>query len=191
MNKIQNAGTSIKAARLNMLSEIVAFAEHQLPEIIQHSIGLFGVLAIIAFLNIYIFILAIIAGVLVVILYFLSSKRTIRYNTGFNNELEEQVNAIECDKKSGVKLHLLRLMKWNIKLSDLETINYSVSWLIMILLLISSIYISVSKGLIEYGALFALIMYVYQYIESIASLPLYYQKWLRLQEIINRLEESE
>ncbi len=180
---------SIKTARLNMLGEMVRFAEDQLPDIIQHSIGLIGVIAIIAFLNVKIFIGTIIVGLIVIGIYLLSSQKTLRYNSWFNNEMEEQVNVVATNQQSKLHLHLLKLMKWNIKLSDIETINYSVSWLIMMVLLLSSITISVSSGEIEYGVLFALIMYVYQYIESMVSLPLYYQNWLRLKEIAFRIKE--
>ena len=189
LGKLYSQSTSVKTARLNMLAEMVKFAEDQLPEIIHHSIGLLGVIGIIAFLNLNIFILAIISGIIILILYLISSSRTITYNEGYNNELEEQVNVIEKKHTNGLKRHLLKLMKWNIKLSDLETINYSASWIIMIFLLLASIYLSSSTGVLEYGALFALIMYVYQYIESISSLPLYYQQWLRLKEINNRFNQ--
>lgn len=189
IGKLQAESSSVKTARLNMLAEMVRFSEQQLPEIIHHSIGLIGVIGIIAFLNLKIFILAIISGILILVIYLISSGKTLRYNEGFNNQLEEQVDVVSSNQMNGLKRHLLKLMKWNIKLSDLETINYSASWIIMIFLLLASIYLSSATGVLEYGALFALIMYVYQYIESISSLPLYYQQWLRLKEISSRFNQ--
>ncbi|MEM6967438.1 MAG: hypothetical protein AAF573_21925 [Bacteroidota bacterium] len=44
-------------------------------------------------------------------------------------------------------------------------------------------------GIIKYGALFSLIMYVFQYMENVINLPLFYQNWLRLQEIQARMEQ--
>jgi len=58
----------------------------------------------------------------------------------------------------------------------------------MIAYLLLCIMIAAKSG-IEYGALFALITYVFQLIDNIESLPLYYQQWLRLREIQKRLEE--
>ena len=180
---------SVKAARLSMLDEMVKFAEFQLPAIIQHSIGLIGILIIIAFLNINVFFGALITGIIVVGIYLLSSNKTFLYNQNFNNEFENQVDVLIRNKQSELKHHLIKLMRWNIKLSDIETINFSASWLIMIFLLITTIFFSASQNEIEYGALFALIMYVYQFIESMISLPLYYQQWLRLSEITHRMNE--
>ena len=78
-------------------------------------------------------------------------------------------------------------MKWNIKLSDLETINFSIAWIFMMGFLVWSIIISVEGGNVQYGAVFALVMYIFQYIESVVSLPFFYQQWLRLGEISERL----
>ncbi len=178
---------SAKAARQNMLAEIVKFAENELPIIIQHSIGLIGVMTIIAFLNWSIFLGTFITGGLVLSVYFLSGKKTTLFNKNFNNELEKQVDVVHSGSQSELRFHILKLMKWNIKLSDIETINYSISWLIMMALLLVSIYYSANES-VQYGALFALIMYVYQYIDSMVSLPLYYQQWLRLLEISNRIK---
>ena len=50
--------------------------------------------------------------------------------------------------------------------------------------------ISVGDGIVQYGALFALIMYVFQYMENVANLPLFYQNWLRLTEIRRKAREN-
>ncbi len=180
---------SLKTARLNMLSEMVKFAEFQLPEIIQHSLGLLGIVVIIAFINLKIFIACLIAGSVVFVIYLISSKRTFRYNVEYNDELEAQVNILASNRQLYLKHHLIKLMKWNIKLSDIETINFSLSWFVMMLLLGLSIVVSIigEEG-VKYGALIALIMYVYQYIESVVSLPIYFQQWLRLKEIKQRIQ---
>jgi ABC-type multidrug transport system fused ATPase/permease subunit len=190
IKKMKLQDDSVKTARLNMLAEVVEFAENQLPAIIQHSIGLIVVALIILFLNLKIFMAAILCGSLVLCIYFLSSKRTLRLNSEFNNELENQVNTIQQKQESALHRHLLKLMRWNIRLSDLETLNFSGSWLIMLVLLVISIHIAATGENIQYGALMALIMYVYQFIESMVSLPLFYQQWLRLSEISERIRKN-
>ena len=80
-------------------------------------------------------------------------------------------------------------MRWNIKLSDLETINFSIIWFFMIALLLFSIKSSVVGGIVEYGTIFSIIMYVFGYIENSLTLPLYYQQLVRLKEISERLNE--
>ena len=79
------------------------------------------------------------------------------------------------------------MMKWNIKLSDLETVNFSLAWVILGALLISSIVLIVENTSISYGQKITSIMYVYHYIELVMSFPLIYQQYVRLQEISGRL----
>ena len=121
--------------------------------------------------------------------YLLSRKKTIRFNKGQNNALEQQVDILALKSKPKLKNYLADLMKWNVKLSDLETINFSVVWLAMMGFLVVSIVWAVEGSGVDYGAVFALVMYVFQYIESLVALPFFYQQWLRLGEISERLNQ--
>lgn len=184
----QNAST--KSARLGMIEELVEFMENSMPEIINNVIGLIGVVIIIGTINLKVFIGSLIATILILVIYWISSNRTIRLNKAYNDELENQVDIISSKEKQALAGHLKGMMKWNIKLSDLEALNFSVSWIIMTLFLVGSIIVAVEDGISSYGALFALIMYAFQYMESVGSLPLYYQNWLRLREIMSRLKSE-
>lgn len=185
--KMTDNDSSKKSARLGMIRELVEFLENSLPELISSIIGLVGVIGIIATLNLNVFYGSLIVTTIVFLIYWLTSSKTIRLNKASNDELEKQVDVIAKNDEGSLNIHLKELMKWNIKLSDLEAINFSVSWVVLITFLVLSIIISVSDGIVQYGALFSLIMYVFQYMENVINLPLFYQNWLRLQEIKERL----
>ncbi len=187
ISKMDNENSSLKTARLSMIREVVSFLEFTFPEITSSLIGLVGVVLIIVSLNLKVFLACLVVSLLIAILYWISSQRTILYNKSYNDELEKQVDIIDQKDQKGLDLHLARLMKWNIKLSDLETLNFSVSWLFLMLFLVLTIILAVDQTTVEYGAIFALVMYAFQYMESVISLPLFYQQWLRLQEIRERL----
>ena len=186
--RIENNRPSVKSARLGMIRELVEFLENALPELINNVIGLTGVIVIIAGLNLNVFYGSIIATVVIFLIYWMTSKKTIRLNKSSNDEYERQVDVITKNDYKALRVHLKSMMKWNIKLSDLEAMNFSVSWIVLITFLMGSIVISVSDGITTYGALFALIMYVFQYMENVINLPLFYQNWLRLKEIKERLD---
>lgn len=187
--RIEGDRSSVKAARLGMIRELVEFLENLLPELISNVIGLVGVIVIIATLSLNIFYGSIIVTFIIFILYWATSAKTIKLNRSANDEFEKQVDVIAKNDEEELNLHLKQMMKWNIKLSDLEAGNFSVSWVVLIGFLVASIIIAVSDGIVKYGALFSLIMYVFQYMESVVNLPMFYQNWLRLQEIKERLEE--
>lgn len=189
ISKLENNVSSKKSARLGMIRELVEFLENSLPELISNIIGLIGVIGIIVTLNLNVFYGSLIVTLIVFLIYWMTSAKTKKLNKSSNDEFEKQVDVISKNDEKELDLHLKRMMKWNIKLSDLEAINFSVSWMVLIVFLVGSIIVAVSDGMVKYGALFALIMYVFQYMENMINLPWFYQNWLRLQEIKERLEQ--
>ncbi|MEP1779487.1 ABC transporter six-transmembrane domain-containing protein [Reichenbachiella sp.] len=189
ISMIENNRPSVKSARLSMTRELVEFLENSLPELISNIIGLFGVIIIIAMLNLNVFYSSLFVVLIIFQIYWISSKKTIRLNKSSNDEFEKQVDVISKNNNEELSLHLKKMMQWNIKLSDLEAVNFSTSWIVLVSFLIASIIISGSDGIVQYGVLFSLIMYVFQYMENVINLPLFYQNALRLKEIRERIEQ--
>jgi len=190
VTEIKEDQPSVKSARLGMIRELVEFLENSLPELISTFISLTGVLVIIVSLHVTIFYGSLIVSAIILLIYWVTSRKTIRLNKLSNDEFEKQVEFISQNDQGALKNHLKNMMKWNIRLSDLEAANFSLSWLVLVAFLVISIIIVTSDGIIKYGALFSLLMYVFQYMENVMNLPFFYQNWLRLQEILNRLEAS-
>ena len=141
----------------------------------------------IATLNLNVFYASLILTACIFLIYVLSRKKTLRFNQSANDTFEKQVEVIAQNDEEELILHLKEMMKWNIKLSDLEALNFSFSWSLLIAFLVSSILIAANNPIANYGALFSLIMYVFQYMENVINLPLFYQNYLRLQEIQHRM----
>lgn len=179
--------TSKKTARVRLLNEIVEFMEESMPELASSMITLVGTIVILAFLDIKIFLGCIALIVIAVVTYWLSSGRTLRLNKRFNDELELQVDTIQNGTRAHFTTHMRKLMRSNIDLSDLETLTFSVVLLASIALIIFSIVVAGQNGLAA-GAIFALVTYVFQFIEGLATAPLYYQQILRLSDIARRIK---
>ena len=184
------AGTSTKTARLAMLGEVVEFFENSLPTLVSSVLGLVGTVAILSVLSLPIF-----AGCMIVVgatvaLYGWTGKFTTRWNEAYNNEYERRVEVMESGSPVRVARHVRRMMRWNIKLSDLEAANFGVLWVLMVGLLAYSVR-ATATDTVEYGGVVAVVMYVFQFMESVAMLPLFYQQWLRLREIVGRLGEAD
>ena len=178
--------TSTTIARIGMLREIVEFFENSLPNLITSVIGLAGTILILSLLNLPVFLGCLAVIGVTVVLYALTGRLTTRYNKGLNDEHERQVDIVKTADAARAGRHLRDLMRWKIKLSDLEAANFGIVWLFMIALLAFSIW-SAANETVEYGTVFSVVMYVFQFAESVILLPLYYQQWLRLREISGRL----
>lgn len=186
----QNITASQKTARLALLNETIETFEQSIPELIAQTMWLVWWLIIIATLNITIFWACLCLFLIIFGLYRWRSKDITFYSAAYNDTLEKQVDIITSNKDTEFRTHVHELMQRNIKLSDIETKNFWISWMIVMWLLVFSIFTAVKWGIVEYGALFSLIMYVFQTVESILSMPLFYQQWLRIKEIIARLQQS-
>ncbi|MDE2676277.1 MAG: ABC transporter six-transmembrane domain-containing protein [Gemmatimonadota bacterium] len=184
------SSTSTRTARLGMLKEIVEFFENSLPELINAVIGLAGTVVILAALNVPVFLGCLVVAVATVVLYALTGGLTTRYNQGLNDEHERQVDAVDSGDPARLAKHLRAMMLWNIRLSDLEAANFGINWVFMIALLVFAVTAATTQTA-EYGAVFAVVMYVFQFVESMLMLPFFYQEWLRLREISGRLAAVE
>ncbi|MCG8427082.1 MAG: ABC transporter six-transmembrane domain-containing protein, partial [Chromatiales bacterium] len=181
--------TTTLTAQVNLLYEIVEFFENSLPSLIGAAIAFFGVTVMLGLIDLWVMASCLLASVLVILIYALSEKRIFAYNKHQNDELEKQVDVLKENRRRRVHVHFGRIMKWNIKLSDLETLNYSGVWVVMALMLILSIILVVGNTEISYGQKITSIMYVFEYIEVVMSFPLFYQEIIRLQEITGRLSQ--
>jgi len=177
-------------ARADLLTEFVEFMESAMPELLGSIIGLVGVLIIIASLNLHIFIGCLLLLVLLVVLYSLTGSFNFKLNKHYNDRLEKQVDALSSLNPRRISRHFQRLMHWNIKLSDLETLNYSVLWLGVIGLFVYSPVTLIESGQLSYGLVFSALMYVFQYTESLVVFPYHIQQFIRLQEITHRLAQT-
>ncbi len=187
----KSASTSAINARITMLRELVEFLENQLPELITSLASLIGAIGILLFLDFEIFLGCLVIMLLIIIVFAVTGKFTTKLNYHYNNAAEEQVDVIKNRHQKPVRGFMKRLMGWNIKLSDLETVIFGVIWLGMIVLMLFSVIQAVGTGIdIKAGAVMATVMYVMQFAEGAGMLPLYFQQFLRLGEISSRLKSD-
>lgn len=191
VEKDTKSTTSMLTARMNMLKELVEFFENSFPELIVSLIGLLGTIAILYSLNFKIFLGCLFVLFLIVIVFAFTSKRTTTLNYHYNNTLENQVVALDNRNTKSIRTFMMKLMQWNIKLSDLETIIFGIIWLGMTALIVFSVVEAAKDGTLKAGAIMSIVMYVFQFAEGSGMLPLYYQQYLRLNEISERLKSGE
>jgi len=185
----KDSNLSTISARASLLTEFVEFLENSMPGIVTSLIGLVGILAIIFTLNLSVFGACIALFFLMMLVYLLSGKWNFRFNKNYNDALENQVTALSTQDMGVIGNQFKAVMRWNIKLSDLETVNYATIWLGIIGLLVYAPVAVIGGGVANYGLVFSILMYVFQYVESIVMLPYYIQQIIRLQEISGRLQD--
>ena len=185
----QRRGTSLSkiAARSNLLTELTYFLEESIPSIFQQLVNLAGTLVIIGLIDSKVFGVCLACMIFTAGVYSASEKRIFRLNKGANDELERQVDVLASRGSREIHGHFERLMGWRIKLSDLETLNFSLIWIALACLLVFTVAIVTSAGEASFGLIVSAVMYVFGFTESVLALPLYFQQLIRLREITTRL----
>ncbi|MEM9557138.1 MAG: ABC transporter six-transmembrane domain-containing protein [Acidobacteriota bacterium] len=189
--KRRQASLSEISARTHLFTELIEFLEESIPSVLLQLINLAGTLVIIALIDLEVFLACLASIVFAALVYSLSEERIFRINAGANDELERQVEILAATSEREIPPHFKRLMGWRIKLSDLETLNFSVIWAALTLLLIFTVVVVTTTADLSFGRIVSAVMYVFGFIESVLILPLYYQQLVRLREITQRLARVE
>lgn len=188
--KAKNLPMSKTVARVNLLGELVEFLEQSLPTLILTGIMFVGILIVVFGIDMRVMGLCFVASILVVAIYWLSGGAYLRLNKGQNDEYERQLDTLGLQDVGKVDRHFRRLMRWRVRLSDLETVNFSLVWVVLAAMLLGSIYFIVDNSAISPGQKITTIMYVFDYIEVVVGLPIFYQEALRLKDITGRLSSD-
>lgn len=185
----QNAGLSSKTARLNLLREVVDFLEHSLPGLIASVSAFIGSLVFLAVLSFPVFVAAIVMAILIGGVYALSTRRTVRLNRGYNDEYERQVDVLQQNDGALGRRHVALMNGWLIRLSDLDATNLAVSLSLTIGLQVFAIITSANAGM-DAGTLLSVVLYVFEFSAVAAFLPNSWQEYLRLRDILRRLQTA-
>ncbi len=187
----RKASLSRLSARSSLFREFIDFLEQSIPDILHQLINLVGTLVIIALIDSQVFLVCLASMVFTALAYGFSEKRILRLNAGANDELERQVDLLASAGEAKIRGHFKRLMDWHVKLSDLETLNFSLVWVALAFLLVLTVAIVTSSGEASFGQIVSAVMYVFGFTESVLVLPLYFQQLIRLREITTRLASSD
>lgn len=182
----QHLPVSKRAARLQLGRELVDFFEWELPQLVAAVIGIVGALGMLVYLLPSIGLACIGVAVLIGMLFFASKQRMFGLNKLLNNELERQVTMLESLGEHRRRLHLGRLARWRIHLSDLEARNFAIAELMLAMLLLVVVVIAVRSGR-SVGEVFAVLTYLLDLGEALIVLPWTYQQSIRMQEIGGRM----
>ena len=174
---------------MQLARELIDFFEWELPELLASVIGMIGAFVMLLYLLPVVGGASVTIAVLIGVVFFLSRNRVRSLNTLLNNELERQVTMLESGKDFSRRIHLNRLRRWRIHLSDLEAANYAVTDLLLTILIVSAVVITVNTGL-TVGEVFAILTYLLDLAECLLVLPWTYQQSIRAQEIGGRIAGS-
>lgn len=176
------------AARSAMSREFVTFFEKDVATLVTTMVGIFGSLGMLLWYDLIIG--AMMAGLFLPVVIVNNSyvRKSYAFNRELNNQLEEEVNAIDSADAKQVKDHFNAVRSWRVKLSDAEAFNWSIIEVLSILLMVGVLVRITYMDEISAGEIFAMIVYVWQFMENLDNVPELLQQLARLHDIRKRIE---
>ncbi|MFT6032069.1 MAG: ABC-type bacteriocin/lantibiotic exporter with double-glycine peptidase domain [Arenicella sp.] len=176
-------------ARLDMGREMVDFLELHLPELVTASVQMVVSIAILWHFHVNLGVSAFAAIIVLVVIYGLMHRRFYRLNSHLNAQKERQVTALESHRPTSLAGHLKRLRKSEVHLSDADAVLYGSIFAAMFAFVLTNLWFASMIPSVTAGAIFAILSYSWELVESGTTLPAVLQQWTRLSEIRNRINE--
>ncbi|GMA14162.1 hypothetical protein E5F05_02985 (plasmid) [Deinococcus metallilatus] len=183
----QGRPTSQIVARSALAREFVDFFERDVPAVIGALVGFAGSLAMLLGYDRLtgLVCLALLLPVGLVSRRF--ARRALALHRGLNDELEREVDVLGRPGGGAVREHYRRLATWRVRLSDVEATGWGVLELFLIALAGFVIVRAVRLPGAQPGTIYAVIAYLWTYLDSLAGVPALGQQLARLRDIGQRL----
>ncbi len=179
--------TSIVSARVEMMRDIVDFFETDVPTMLGQVVTVVGSLAMLFTYDLdagFIAMAVLLPMALVNGWYW---RRALHLHRELNDQIEREVEDIESARILRLRRHFGRVRRWRVQLSDSESWTWAVTELATIAaLVVILIDFTRSPGLTA-GAIFAVLSYVYDYLEGLDHAPTLVNNLARLRDVRARL----
>jgi ABC-type multidrug transport system fused ATPase/permease subunit len=176
------------AARSAMSRDFVTFFEKDVPVVVTAIIGVFGSAAILFWYDL---IIGAATAALFLPVYLVNRvyvRITLRLNEGLNTQLEQEVQAIDKAKPEPIRHHFEQVRLWRVKLSDAEAYNWTFIEVLSIFVFIAVLVRATYLPETDTGDIFAILVYVWRFMENLDHVPQIVQQLTRLQDIRKRIE---
>jgi ABC-type multidrug transport system fused ATPase/permease subunit len=178
------------SARSAMSREFVTFFEKDVPVIFTSVVGILGSALILFYYDLVIGAVTAALFLPVVLINRVYSRRSLKLNTGLNDQLEREVDIIEEASPEVVRKHFAGVRTCRVKLSDAEAFNWTTIEVLSIVAFVAVLVRATYLPTTETGDIFAILVYVWRLMENLDNVPTIVQQVARLVDIRKRIEEG-
>jgi ABC-type multidrug transport system fused ATPase/permease subunit len=108
------------------------------------------------------------------------------------DELEQQVDVLDTNDATRIAAHYEALRRTQVRLSDLEAVNWGTTELSVLILLAATLLLSTESGSLRLpvGSIIALYSYVQRFASGLETIPYTLQRVMALRDILRRVDEA-
>ena len=114
-------------------------------------------------------------------------RKALRLNQGINNQIEREVDDIVSGRPFRIRRHFFLLRRWRVMLSDAESWTWGLTELGTIAALVFILIDFTQSPNFSAGAIYAVLAYVYDYLEGLNQVPTLINNLARLKDVRARL----
>ncbi|MCP9798460.1 ABC transporter six-transmembrane domain-containing protein [Cyanobium sp. Lug-B] len=180
-------GTSIVSARVEMMRDMVGFFEADVPAMFSQVVTVLGSLVMLFTYDLqagFIAMAVLLPTGLVNGWYW---RRALRLHRGLNDQIEREIEDIEAARPLRLRRHFGRVRRWHVQLSDSESWTWTVTELATIVALVVLLIDFTRSASFSAGAIYAVLAYVFDYLQGLDSAPALVNNIARLRDIRARL----
>ena len=177
-------------ARLGMGRELVDFLEELLPQAMAAALQFLISIVILYAFSPTLALAGLAALIGMALIYSLFHARFYRLNGALNQQSERQVSILERRQNRPTLAHLLKLRRYEVKLSDTEAILYGAVFTVLLGLILFNLWFTTTQLDVTPGTIFSVVSYSWEFAEAALALPITLQSWSRLSEITKRLNSA-
>jgi len=179
--------TSIVSARVEMMRDMVGFFEADVPAMFSQVVTVIGSLVMLFTYDIeagFIATAVLLPTALVNAWYWYRARQLHR---GLNDQIEREIEDIQAARVLRLRRHFGRVRRWTVHLSDSESWTWTVTELATIVALVIILINFTRSPSFSAGAIYAVLAYVFDYVEGLDDAPALVNSLARLQDIQTRL----
>ncbi|MEB3320923.1 MAG: ABC transporter six-transmembrane domain-containing protein [Cyanobium sp.] len=180
-------GTSIVSARVEMMRDMVGFFEADVPAMFSQVVTVVGSLVMLFTYDLQAGLIAMAVLLPMGLVNAWYWRRALRLHRGLNDQIEREIEDIEAARPLRLRRHFGRVRRWHVQLSDSESWTWTVTELATIVALVLLLIDFTRSASFSAGAIYAVLAYVFDYLEGLDSAPALVNNVARLRDIRARL----
>jgi ABC-type multidrug transport system fused ATPase/permease subunit len=183
----QGEETSKVAARSSMAWHNIEFFQYNVPEFLEQLIAVGG--AVIA-LGLFDWRLTVV-GSFLVLLVALGSRFYMRIvqkiQVALHDRYEEEFDLFSAGEPAKIRQYYSDIADLEIKMAERSTASYSVIRVCLLMMFLSTLYISIDLDRFTIGSLYSIVAYVWSFVTATEYIPYLSEKWVELKDASRRI----
>ena len=185
----QGEDLSKVAARSAMAWHNIEFFQYNVPEFLEQLIAVAG--AVVA-LGLFDWRLTVVGSVLILFVavgskYYMNSLSNIQ--SSLHDQYEDEFNVFGTREPAKIRSYYSNIADLEIKYSIRSTFSYGVIRFFLLIMFLSTLYISIDLDKFTIGALYSIVAYVWSFVTATEYIPYLSEKWVELKDASRRITE--